>query len=146
MVQGKYLWFATMVDDFPARLKMALQISDKTWPELSAHLGASYQARKKYDAGTSKSMTAINTSKAARFMGVNTDWLATGTGQPRPVAFWPFTRLTPAEWESIGDAIRTEVEDRLVGAVDRLVRSRPIEEKPANDPASSPAARRANDK
>lgn len=56
-----------------------------TVSQLADALGVSYQAVKKVTDGKSAAFTAENNSKAAAFLGVSSDWLATGSGQARPV-------------------------------------------------------------
>lgn len=63
------------------RLLLAMRHSETTTPRLAASLGVSYQAIKKLIDGTSKSLTAENNSKAAKILGVNPDWLASGEGE-----------------------------------------------------------------
>lgn len=55
--------------------------------ELAKELGVSYQAVRKVLTGGTKSMNAKNNTKAARFLKVDADWLATGTPPPpKPAA------------------------------------------------------------
>lgn len=53
--------------------------ADAKW--LAQKIGVSYQAAVKALAGDTKSLTAENNVKAARALGVNSEWLATGEGQ-----------------------------------------------------------------
>lgn len=48
--------------------------------QLADELGISYQAVKKVLDGSTSAFTAFNNSKAARFLKVSSDWLATGEG------------------------------------------------------------------
>lgn len=71
---------ATMVDELKDRLAAAMDAAGVGASRLAEHLDVSYQAVKKLLDGKSKSMDAVNCSKAARFLSVDTDWLATGDG------------------------------------------------------------------
>lgn len=50
---------------------------------LADHLKISYQAVKKAVTGDSKSLSAENNANAAKFLGVSSEWLATGEGVPQ---------------------------------------------------------------
>ena len=52
-----------------------------TRTRLAAELGVSYVAVKKVLDGLTRAFTAENNSRAATFLGVNPDWLATGEGE-----------------------------------------------------------------
>lgn len=55
-----------------------------TRTRLAAELGVSYVAVKKVLDGLTRAFTAENNSRAATFLGVNPDWLATGEGEMLP--------------------------------------------------------------
>lgn len=55
-----------------------------TRTRLAAELGVSYVAVKKVLDGLTRAFTAENNSRAAAFLGVNPDWLATGEGEMLP--------------------------------------------------------------
>jgi SOS-response transcriptional repressor LexA len=63
---------------FDERLKAALAFAKSTTADLARELGVSYQAVKRAEEGKSKSFTAKNNSKAAKYLGVDADWLASG--------------------------------------------------------------------
>lgn len=67
-------------DDYKERLAAAMRHGNVQSKALIDHLGVSYQAVKKVTDGLTK-FSAENNSKAARFCGVNSDWLATGDGE-----------------------------------------------------------------
>lgn len=69
--------------DYGARLVMALALADESRDALAKALGVSVQAISQVITGTTRAMTAENTLKAARFLGVNPYWLATGEETPR---------------------------------------------------------------
>lgn len=64
---------------FADRLKAAIAFAHTTTADLARALGVSYQGVKRAEEGKSKSFTAKNNSKAAEFLGVDADWLASGT-------------------------------------------------------------------
>lgn len=89
--------------EYKDRLKAAMG-KTVTVQQLANGIGLSYQAIKKVVDGKSKALSAENNSKAARFLKVRADWLATGDGEmhlkkstaavvgmvPR-TAGWPFS-------------------------------------------------------
>ena len=101
--------------EFIDRLKEALKLSGKTLEELRKHLGISYQASKKFEAGTSKSMTAENCAKTARYLEVDWYWLATGEGAARPDSVWPFPLILPSQYQQLDKDFRRGVENSVYG-------------------------------
>ncbi|WP_286368264.1 hypothetical protein [Variovorax saccharolyticus] len=86
-------------------------------------MGVSYQGIKKAlkggDRGDS-AMTAFNNAKAAKFLKVDPDWLATGEGQPRSTQVWPFgDTLTPEQFFALDAAAVQAALDVLVSAAKR---------------------------
>lgn len=77
------------------RLAEALRSANASDTQLAKHLGVSIQAIRKVAAGTTIALTAENNSRAARFLKVSPDWLATGEGEMRPSNLWPFDLLRP---------------------------------------------------
>lgn len=76
--------------EFSGRLKQAIDARNVTVTELARGMGVTYQAVKRVLDGLSKSFSAENNAKAAAFLQVNPDWLATGMGsmelsRPDPV-------------------------------------------------------------
>lgn len=67
--------------EYSDRLKAAMELRGVKVPALAARLGMSYQGAKKAVDGRSKAFSAENNSKAAIWLGVNPDWLATGEGE-----------------------------------------------------------------
>lgn len=89
--------------EYKDRLKVAMG-KTVTVQQLASAIGLSYQAIKKVVDGKSKALSAENNSKAARFLKVRADWLATGDGEMHPkkitaavvdmvprAAGWPFS-------------------------------------------------------
>lgn len=119
--------------DFSERLATALAHSNVSTKELRDYLGISYQAMKKLESGLSKSFTAENCARAARFLQVDLFWLATGEGnmvaraqdhpthhvaeaQPLSLNFgWPFATVTAQQYAQLSDAQRGMVEGYIGG-------------------------------
>lgn len=73
-----------MTETLGERLQAAMEKSGKTDRHgLATAVGISVQAIGLVLNGSSKSLTAENCSKAATYLGVRTDWLATGMGTMR---------------------------------------------------------------
>jgi transcriptional regulator with XRE-family HTH domain len=71
-------------NDYISRLQIALAAAGTTKQALASGIGISPQAVNKLYAGTSKALSARNNSKAAAWLGVDPDWLATGEGESTP--------------------------------------------------------------
>lgn len=67
--------------DYASRLREAMIECGATTTSLAAAVGITYQAVKKAQAGKSGSFSAKNNAKAAAFLGVDSDWLASGRGR-----------------------------------------------------------------
>jgi len=84
-----------MVNNYGARLAEALRIAQKDRQELADGIGVSVQAIGQVIAGKTKALTAENSALAAKFLGVDMFWLATGMGKPKivtkPSSQWPFS-------------------------------------------------------
>lgn len=127
--------------DYVERLELALKHAQVTPKDLQLHLGVSYQAMKKLMDGVSKSLSAENHARAARFLGVNSYWLATGEeGMTSTSPYdsnagesvrllarekmaeyqseWPFTQLTPADFRRMNQRQRDLIEAYARGLVD----------------------------
>lgn len=85
--------------------------------KLAAQLKITYQGLRKLIAGESKTLMAKTNSKAAKEMGVDPDWLATGEGEMHSERVWPFTDLSPSDWNRILPAVREASEKGLLSAV-----------------------------
>ncbi len=66
--------------DYAGRLKAAMDARGVTVAQLANGIGASYQGVKRVLDGLSKAFSAANNTKAASFLSVSPDWLATGEG------------------------------------------------------------------
>ena len=98
-----------MVDEYSERLKQAMDTAGVDTTALAKDIGVSYQAVRK--ALTGGRFGAANNAKAAKRLGVTSDWLATGKGQrassdgastaPAPVKGEVFRALSTEEKELI---------------------------------------------
>lgn len=66
--------------EYSERLKAAMDARSITVSQLSSGMGVSYQAVKRVLEGLSKAFSAANNAKAAAYLEINPDWLATGQG------------------------------------------------------------------
>jgi antitoxin HigA-1 len=84
-----------MMNNYGQRLALALQIAGKERQELADGINVTVQAIGQVIMGKTKALTAENSAFAAKFLGVNPFWLATGIGDPKikqhSVEQWPFT-------------------------------------------------------
>lgn len=64
--------------EYTARLNQAMKAAHMSTAELASCLGLTYPAVRKVREGLSGAFNAANNSRAARFLGVNPCWLATG--------------------------------------------------------------------
>lgn len=73
-----------MKSELKDRMAKAIQRSGKTKAELARHCGVTRPAVSKWCNGNSKSIDAALAVKAATFLGVSAEWLATGRGELPP--------------------------------------------------------------
>lgn len=104
---------------YGTRLDQAIKLAKASRKALGEAMGISEQAVGMVIRGVSGAFNVENSAKAARFLRVDHHWLATGEGEPRPKSGWPFLSFGPAEYFSLDDDLRQEIEDRLLGAVVR---------------------------
>jgi hypothetical protein len=100
MVYGLPRIFTTMVA-YKDRLALAMQLAGASPHDLAKALGITYTGAMKALSGGkdgTSAMSAINNSKAAKLLGVDPDWLATGDGS---TAREPVLALTPQERATI---------------------------------------------
>ena len=69
--------------DYGERLGRALELARKERGQLASALGISSQAVGQVIRGKTGAFTAENNARAARFLEVDSFWLATGEGEPR---------------------------------------------------------------
>lgn len=82
-------------------------------------LGISVQAVGPLITGTTGTLQAEPSAKAADFLEVDHHWLATGEGRPRPDRAWPFELFDKKDWMLLDDAQREEIENSIAGAIQR---------------------------
>lgn len=70
--------------EYRDRLNDAMQDAGVSTQQLADAMGVSYQAVKKAQDGRSNAFSAANNAAAAKFLGVRSDWLASGVGSKRP--------------------------------------------------------------
>jgi SOS-response transcriptional repressor LexA len=80
--------------EYSDRLNAALKARSTSISQLAAGMGVSYQAVKRVLDGLSKAFSAANNTKAAAFLRISPDWLATGQGDME-AAFDTNTRPAP---------------------------------------------------
>ena len=85
--------------EYAARLNQAMKAASMSTGELAACLGITYTAVRKVREGLSGAFNAANNSRAAKFLGVNPCWLATGTASDE------FQRGREAGWLDISRAL-----------------------------------------
>lgn len=108
--------------DYSDRLKLAMTEAGVSISDLARSLGVTYQAVSKVVKGASNSLTAANNDKAARALGVDPGWLATGEGSPaiskdseKPLAhlaseFSPIVQSQTMTW---GDLMNADLSGRF---------------------------------
>lgn len=69
---------------YGGRLQQAMTLAKKVRRDLATALGVSVQAIGQVVTSPTSQLTAENSAKAARYLGVDHHWLATGEGEPRP--------------------------------------------------------------
>ena len=83
--------------DYTDRLNHAMRLAglDPKKPEhvrvLASAIDATYQAAKKALEGATNKLAADNNVKASRMLRVDSEWLATGEGEPRGPKVWPLS-------------------------------------------------------
>ncbi len=75
--------------------------------DLAQALGVSYTAVAKM-LGRDKQFSAINSAKAAKFLGVDHFWLATGEGDKHNMDHWPFPDIDRARFNAL--SLRQQIE------------------------------------
>lgn len=117
IVHGQSLSCATMVS-YSERLTQAMTAASVDKHHLAKHLGVSVQAVTKAMEGKSAALSAPNNSKAARYLGVDSDWLATGAGHQVSEQQWPFKKITLSdlhELEKLSPGAIAHIETTALG-------------------------------
>ncbi|WP_157779629.1 helix-turn-helix domain-containing protein [Cupriavidus pauculus] len=102
----KYAFTMKKPTTFTERLEEALRLGGKDRQQLADALGISLQAVSQLLLGKTKTMTAENCVRTARLTGVDSFWLATGSGEPKgsgaSAPQWPF-RVSFDQYERLSD-------------------------------------------
>ena len=108
-----------MKTTYGSRLAEALLMAGKERQDLADAISVSVQAIGQVIMGKTKALTAENSERAARFLGVNPYWLATGEESSSPVAGseWPFTAITQEQWNALTDSQKGRVEGFAEGVL-----------------------------
>ena len=125
-----------MPSTFGQRLELALKLAEKSRNELAEAADLTVQAIGQVIQGNTKALTAENSAKAARFLNVDSYWLATGKGKPRPVEAtteapdrWPFQRLALDRFLQLTQNQQRGIEDSLIKQVDAFLGPAPVKSK-----------------
>jgi len=125
-----------MPSTFGQRLELALKLAEKDRSALAEATDLTVQAIGQVIQGKTKALTAENSAKAARFLKVDSYWLATGEGKPRPVGAtvagpdqWPFQRLALDRFLQLTENQQRGIEDSLIKQVDAFLGPAPVKSK-----------------
>jgi transcriptional regulator with XRE-family HTH domain len=101
----------TIKSEYRERFAEAMTLAGVSTHDVAKALKLSYQAIKKVLEGRSKMMAADNNVAAAKFMQVDSEWLATGVGQPRGGHVWPLSTELLAALDAADVATRRRAEN-----------------------------------
>lgn len=99
------------------RLKFARGLKTWTQTELAVAAGVSTGTIGNIEAGARQAKGSL--PQIAEVLGVNLKWLASGEGDIHTRSDWPFASFSPKQYMQLDQALRDEVEDRLLGAIMR---------------------------
>lgn len=102
------------------RLAHALELAGRSKSDLARSLGVAAQSVGQVISGASKALSAENHSRAARLLGVDDLWLATGEGEVprRHIPQWPFSPALYARLERLSPVDAGYIEGRLFSALE----------------------------
>lgn len=120
---------------YGSRLEHALELAHKTRGDLARHLGVSTQAIGQVITGSTKSLTAENSARAARFLRVDHHWLATGEGEPRTA---PLASPLAQDIARLFDQVPATERDRLYAMIPYTI-ALATAPRPAAAPTDAPA-------
>lgn len=104
--------------EYQKRFLEAVNIAgNPTRKELAAAIGISVQAVGQLMTGKTKKLKTEESARAAAFLEVDHYWLAIGEGRPRPDRAWPYKSFLPSQYRRLDSGIKSEVEQRLLGAI-----------------------------
>lgn len=99
------------------RMKYARSLKKWTQPQLAIASGVSTGTIGNIESGTRQSKGSL--PQIAEAIGVNLKWLAYGEGEIHVRSDWPYASFTTKQYNLLDQALRDEVEDRLLGAIMR---------------------------
>jgi transcriptional regulator with XRE-family HTH domain len=105
--------------NYGKRLEKSIELAKSSRKAVAKAAGVSVQAIGQVIRGETSALTAENHVRAARFLEIDSFWLATGEGKPRPDSVWPFESFLPSQYHALDKSLKLEIEDRLVGAIMR---------------------------
>lgn len=116
------------------RLDEALTRAKKSRRELAEHLGCKVQAIGMVITGGGKverSLSVVNHVKAARFLRVDSYWLATGDGEPTPSKSAPLSQMAldlglAFDEELASDKERSKAYIAMMAVVNKIVTERAV--------------------
>ena len=123
------------MDTYADRLKTAMQAAGVSVAQLAAAVGVTYQGVKKVlDGGA---FGSGNNAKAAAYLSVGGDWLATGKGEMRPIP--AAVESDPDDFYWLLDQIKDPLQRKLAAheAIAVVVR---VMREPAAQPTDTPAS------
>lgn len=106
--------------DFNTRLAQAMEARQCSRATLAKELQVSVQAVGMVLSGDTRALTAENAAKAAKFLGVDYFWLATGEGSMEPRQSWPFPRVSLNRVLALSELDRAYIEGRLEQALEQV--------------------------
>ena len=99
---------------YGTRLEEALTLAGKSRQDLCTAIGISEQAIGQVIQGKTKAFTAENNARAARYLRVDSYWLATGEGHAKlEGADWPFGLIDRERYESLDAERRGAIQNEL---------------------------------
>lgn len=110
------------MDSYKDRLAAAMggEVPRSAVIALARELGVSPQAIQKVLDGKSNAFTAANNVKAARFLRVSSDWLATGEGEMEQADLWPFPLVDRSRLNKLGPEARGYIQSAMNQALREL--------------------------
>lgn len=117
------------------RLGWALEWSGRSGAELARHLGVTKSAVYQVVGGKSAALTAANSSRAARWLGVDHHWLATGEGVSKAASLSPMAIDVAKQFDTVPEAQKKALYALVTFAVQLATDAAPPEALPAPLPS-----------
>lgn len=121
------------------RLGWALERVHKSGAELARDLGVTKSAIYQVTGGQSASLTAPNSARAARILGVDHHWLATGEGSPNPLRLSPMAMDIAREFDQVSPTRHDALYSALTFVVQLAIETAPAEARLAPLPSVEPS-------